>query len=145
VAAARRGRPVDGRYVRRGANGIDMVVLSNPPATRSCGDSPARCAASAGSSRCTRPSRSPTRLEAGCRSRQSQLLRRHFEVEYELIHTHPWLESVRLIASAWAIAPLPGLAVRLQSRPCIASSNRHVAKADRLESGACARSGGVRL
>jgi len=31
---------------------------------------------------------------------RAQALRRHFEVEYGLIHTHPWLESTRLIASA---------------------------------------------
>src|SRR4051812_18666665 len=31
---------------------------------------------------------------------RAQLLRRHFEVEYDLVHAHPWLESMRLIASA---------------------------------------------
>ena len=31
---------------------------------------------------------------------RSQLLRRHFEIEYRFVHTHPWLESVRLAASA---------------------------------------------
>ena len=31
---------------------------------------------------------------------RAQVLRRHFEVEYGLVHTHPWLESTRLIASA---------------------------------------------
>jgi glycosyltransferase involved in cell wall biosynthesis len=31
---------------------------------------------------------------------RAQLLRRHFEVEYRLVHTHPWLESTRLIAAA---------------------------------------------
>jgi hypothetical protein len=31
---------------------------------------------------------------------RAQVLRRHFEVEYEFVHTHPWLESTRLIASA---------------------------------------------
>jgi glycosyltransferase involved in cell wall biosynthesis len=31
---------------------------------------------------------------------RSQLLRRHFEIEYRYIHTHPWLESVRLISMA---------------------------------------------
>ena len=29
---------------------------------------------------------------------RAQVLRRHFEVEYGLVHTHPWLESTRLIA-----------------------------------------------
>jgi glycosyltransferase involved in cell wall biosynthesis len=31
---------------------------------------------------------------------RAQVLRRHFEIEYGFVHTHPWLESARLAASA---------------------------------------------
>jgi glycosyltransferase involved in cell wall biosynthesis len=31
---------------------------------------------------------------------RAQALRRHFEIEYRYVHTHPWLESLRLISSA---------------------------------------------
>jgi glycosyltransferase involved in cell wall biosynthesis len=31
---------------------------------------------------------------------RSQVLRRHFEIEYRYLHTHPWRETVRLLASA---------------------------------------------
>ena len=31
---------------------------------------------------------------------RSQLLRRHFEIGYRNVHTHPWLESARLLSSA---------------------------------------------
>src|SRR6185503_21297573 len=30
---------------------------------------------------------------------RAQLLRRHFEIEYRYVHSHPWLESVRLGAA----------------------------------------------
>ena len=60
---------------------------------------------------------------------RSQLLRRHFEVEYELIHTHPWLESVRLIASAVGYRSIarPGGAASVEA--VYREFDRHVAKA----------------
>ena len=60
---------------------------------------------------------------------RSQLLRRHFEVEYELIHTHPWLESVRLLASAVGYRSIarPGGAASVEA--VYREFDRHVAHA----------------
>jgi glycosyltransferase involved in cell wall biosynthesis len=59
---------------------------------------------------------------------RAQLLRRHFEVEYELIHTHPWLEATRLVAAAAGYRSLvrPGGAASVEA--VYRDFDRHVAK-----------------
>ena len=58
---------------------------------------------------------------------RSQMLRRHFEVEYQLVHTHPRLESTRLIASAlgWRALVRPGGAASVEA--VYREFDRHVA------------------
>jgi glycosyltransferase involved in cell wall biosynthesis len=58
---------------------------------------------------------------------RAQMLRRHFEVEYEFVHTHPWLESTRLIASALGLRALarPGGAASVEA--VYREFDRHVA------------------
>jgi glycosyltransferase involved in cell wall biosynthesis len=60
---------------------------------------------------------------------RAQLLRRHFEVEYEFVHTHPWLESTRLIASAVGYRSLarPGGAASVEA--VYRDFDRYVARA----------------
>jgi glycosyltransferase involved in cell wall biosynthesis len=58
---------------------------------------------------------------------RSQMLRRHFEVEYALVHMHPWLEAVRLTASAVGARSLarPGGAASVEA--VYREFDRHVA------------------
>jgi glycosyltransferase involved in cell wall biosynthesis len=58
---------------------------------------------------------------------RSQALRRHFEIEYRYVHTHPWLESVRLISSAIGYRPMsrPGGAASVEA--VYREFDRHVA------------------
>jgi len=61
------------------------------------------------------------------RALRSQMLRRHFEIEYELVHMHPWLESARLLASALGARALarPGGAASVEA--VYREFDRHVA------------------
>ena len=58
---------------------------------------------------------------------RAQVLRRHFEIEYEFVHTHPWLESTRLIASVAGFRSLarPGGAASVEA--VYRDFDRHVA------------------
>jgi glycosyltransferase involved in cell wall biosynthesis len=58
---------------------------------------------------------------------RAQVLRRHFEVEYRFVHTHPWLESARLAASAagWHRLVRPGGAASVDA--VYREFDRHVA------------------
>jgi glycosyltransferase involved in cell wall biosynthesis len=58
---------------------------------------------------------------------RAQMLRRYFEVEYAFVHTHPWLESTRLIASAIGYRSLarPGGAASVEA--VYRDFDRHVA------------------
>jgi glycosyltransferase involved in cell wall biosynthesis len=58
---------------------------------------------------------------------RAQVLRRHFEIEYGFVHTHPWLESARLAASAAGLRGItrPGGAASVEA--VYREFDRHVA------------------
>ncbi len=59
---------------------------------------------------------------------RDQLLRRHFEVEFSLVHAHPALESTRLVASAlgWSTMVRPGGPASVEA--VYRDFDRHVAR-----------------